>query len=213
MPVLAVLRGIRAVVTENVVAADIGLHGLDSERQVVTIEQRLSAGVGRQREDGVLRIVKRAAGAQLRAAGEYARAFRRSLGRIAGRRHGHQAARIDGIKRNIGAHRRVHRRADLRLIVHAGLADAARKIDQRLLFREWRQFARGVFQRTQLAIGIEDVELGVVGGELPAVVGGIGAGCGQGSQLARIADAQRLNGGQQRLAIVGEVLHHAQLVC
>ncbi len=172
MPVLSVLRRVRAVVAENVVTADVGLDGLDAERQVVAVEQSFSAGVGGQRVDGVLRVVKRSAGAQLRAAGEHPRTFGRCLGRIAGRRHGHQAARIDGIKRHVGAHRGVHSSANLRLIVDAGLADAARKINQRLLFRERRQFARGIFECAELAIGIENVELGIVGSELAAVVGG-----------------------------------------
>ena len=77
------------------------------------------------------------------------------------------------------------------MIVDAGLADAARKIDQRFLFRKGASL-RGVFQRAQLAIGIEDVELGVVGDELAAIVGGIGAGYIQRRQFAGIADASDL---------------------
>ena len=132
--------------------------------------------------------------------------------RVTGRRHSQQTTGVDGIKRHVGSHGGVYRGADLRLIVDAGLADAARKINQRLLFGKWSQLARGVFQRAQLAIGIENIELGVIGGKLPAVVGGIGSGGRDGRQFAGIAHAQRLNGSHQGFAIVAEFLHHAQFV-
>ena len=89
VPILAILRGIGAVISENIVTADVGLHGFDAEREIVAVEQSLSTGIGSQGVNGVLAIVERAAGAGLSGAGEHARAFGRSLCRVAGRRHGH----------------------------------------------------------------------------------------------------------------------------
>ena len=84
------------------------------------------------------------------------------------RRRSHQPARIDGIEGDVGADGCVDGGLKLRLIVHAGFLDAARNVDQRLLFRIARETAGGIFERGQLAIGIEDVELGLVGDERPA---------------------------------------------
>ena len=87
------------------------------------------------------------------------------------------------------------------------LADAAGEVHQRLLLGEGPEHLGGRFERRQLAVGVEDVELGVVGGERGVGVGVaiVGGGAGHG-QVAAFADGQVLDGLGQRVAIVGEIL-------
>ena len=100
---------------------------------------------------------------------------------------GHQAARVHRINRDVGANGGVRGGFDLRLIFDAGLADAARKINQRFLFGEHAQLAGRIFERAQLAVGVKDIELGFVGGEASAVVAFIGGGGGQVRQVGALA--------------------------
>src|SRR6185295_4054205 len=68
-PVLAVARVVAAVVPQSVIALDVLLNLLDAQRKVVRIEQRLSAGVGRERVKRLLRVVELAARLRLRPPG------------------------------------------------------------------------------------------------------------------------------------------------
>ena len=52
----------------------------------------------------------------------------------------------------------------MRLVVDAGAAHAAGEIDQRLLLGQPAEHFHGGFQRGQFAVGIEDIELAIVGG-------------------------------------------------
>ena len=56
--------------------------------------------------------------------------------RVAERRRGDQAARVDRIDRDVRANRGVDRGAQLRLVVGAVQPQAAREVDQRLLLRQ-----------------------------------------------------------------------------
>ena len=147
-----------------------------------------------------------------RTAAVHGAAARRALGGVAQRRRGHQAARVDGEEGHVVADGGVDGGAQLRLVVDAGLADAAGEIDQRLLFGERAQHARRGFQRGQLAVGIEDVEFGVVGGVRRAgVFLVIGAGGAVDREIAAFADGQALDDLGQGVAIVGEILQHFQV--
>ena len=72
-----------------------------------------------------------------------------ALAGAAARRVRHQAARVDRIDRHVGLGRRVDRSFQLRLVIDARLADAAGEVDQRLLFRQRRQHARGLLDGRQ----------------------------------------------------------------
>ena len=67
-----------------------------------------------------------------------------------------------GLIVDVGANRGVDRRAQLRLVVGAVQPQAAGEVDQRLLLRQRPQHRHRRLQRRQLAVGVEDVELGVV---------------------------------------------------
>ena len=62
----------------------------------------------------------------------------------------------------LDANRRVDRRAQLRLVVDAVQPQPAGKVDERLLLGERPQHADRRLQRRELAIGVEDAELGIV---------------------------------------------------
>ena len=121
-----------------------------------------------------------------------------------------EPARVDGIKRNVGADRGVHGGTQLRLVLDTGFADAARDVDERLLLGIDGQLLGGIFERGELAVGVKNVELGFVGGELAAVVGVIGARLTRGGKLAGIADAELADIGEKLIAIVREVLDDLQ---
>ena len=128
------------------------------------------------------------------------------MGRIAAGDQGYQAASVDGIKRDVRAHGGIDRSFDLRLILDAGFSDPAREIDHGFLFGKDAQLAGGVFESGQLAVGVEDVEFGFVGGETAAVVALI-AGCGgEIGQIGALANGQFAEGGDQGFAIVGPLL-------
>ena len=128
----------------------------------------------------------------------------------------HQTARIDRIERHVRALGRIHRRFERRLIVEARFRNAARKIEQRLLLRKRRQHLRGGFERGQLFIGVEDVELGLVGVERRAGVfagRAVAAVARDARQFARRADLEALHHFFEPIFIVGEILDDLQRPC
>ena len=127
-------------------------------------------------------------------------------------RGGHQAARVDREEGDVVADGGVDGAAQLRFVVHAGLADAAGEIDQGLLFGQRAQHAGGRFQRGQFAVGIEDVEFGIVGGEGGAgIFLVIGAGGAVHGEIGAFADGQALDDLGERVAIVGEILQDLEV--
>ncbi len=69
-PVAAVLGDIRAVITNDVVAVDVFLRLRDAQVEIVVVEQRLAARVGRKRHERFLLIIAGIDAAALGAAGE-----------------------------------------------------------------------------------------------------------------------------------------------
>jgi hypothetical protein len=109
----------------------------------------------------------------LRAAGPHAGGAGRALGGVAQGSRGHQAAGVDGVERHIGLHGGVHGGGQLRLVIAVAVArHAAGEVDQRLLFRQRAEHLGRGFESRQLAVGIEDVEFGIVRREGRAGVGG-----------------------------------------
>src|ERR1044071_3433209 len=135
-PVLSVGRGIGGVVAQDVIAAVLLLYVFEPNGGIVGVEKGLAAGVRRERRQSLRRVVDGGALRVLYGAAEEAAAARRSLRRAAARRSRHQAAGVDRIDGNVGLHRSIDRRFELRLILDAGLANSAREIDQRLLLRQ-----------------------------------------------------------------------------
>ena len=123
---------------------------------------------------------------------------------------GHQAARIHGVKRDVGADGGVDGGFDLRVVLDAGLRDAAGEVDQRLFLGQRRQHADGGFQAGQLAVRIEDVEFGFVGDECgPGVFAAVGvSGVGLDGEFAGLADVKALDHLGQAVAVAGEILDH-----
>ncbi len=87
---------------------------------------------------------------------------------------------------------------ELRLVVDAVEAQAAGKVDERLLLVQLaKHFCRGL-KRRELAVGVEDVELAVVLAEGGAGVGAAGVVDGLVVSLA-FANDQRLKNAEQLL--------------
>ena len=91
------------------------------------------------------------------------------------------------------------------MILDARFLHAARKINERLLFGIRRQLARGIFQRGQLEVGIEDVELRVVRRERSAVVAFIARCAAQAGKIRAFTDGHAAQRGNQALAIVRKI--------
>ena len=106
------------------------------------------------------------------------------------------------MQRDVGADRGVGRRAQLRLVVDAVEPQAAGEVDQRLLLRQRAQHRRRRLQRRQLAVGVQDAELGIVLPEGGADVGVVGDAVA----VLVVAEDQRLDHVAQRAAVGGEVL-------
>ena len=209
-PVASIGGGVRAVVAEDVVTGDILLRLHHAHRKIVVIQQRLAAGIGSQRVQRFLLALELALPGAHRTAGVQALSARRSLRGIAQRGGSHQAARIHRIEHHVVTDRRVDGGAQLRLVVDSGACHAAGEVDQRLFLRESAQHLHRRFQSRQLAIRVEDVELGVV-----RRVGGAGVGL---AVVAYTAVRHPVVGGNQtsdrfgeRIAVRREILQHVQV--
>ena len=116
----------------------------------------------------------------------------------------HQAARIHGVDGDVGAIRGIGGGAQLRAIVFAGLGDAAGELDHRFFAGDVAEQVGHGFERGELAIGVENVEFGFVGGEGRVGVfgdGGLrrrGGGVGQSGELRFLAGKQRVHGPSSR---------------
>ena len=90
------------------------------------------------------------------------------------------------------------------------LGTARREVDQRLLLGQRRQHPHRRFQPGQLAVRVEDVELGFVSDERgPGIFSAVGiAGIGLDRQFAGLADVEALDHLRQPVAVRGEVLRH-----
>ena len=95
---------------------------------------------------------------------------------------------------------RIHRGVQLRLVVDAVQAQAAGKVNERLLLVHVPQHPGRGLQRGELAVGIEDVELAVVLPEGRAGVGAAGVVDAVGGALP-FADDHGLQNAQQAIAI------------
>ena len=134
----------------------------------------------------------------------------RCLRRIAEWRGRHQPACVHRIERNVAADRGIDGGAQLRLVVDSAHAHAAGEVHQRFLFRQAAEHLHGGFQRRQLAIRIENIELAVVLGERRtgigfAVVAGVAVG------HAHVSHVQMLDHFEKTVAIVREVLQDRQI--
>src|SRR5207253_4938603 len=85
-PVVSVHLAVLAVIAKNVIARNILLRLLDSQAEIVVIQQRLAARIQRQRSQRILRPLLLPLLAPRGAAGIHTTAARRSLGGIAQRR-------------------------------------------------------------------------------------------------------------------------------
>ena len=178
--------------------------------EVVGVEKRLAAGVARERNERVLAGGLAGELAGHSAAGEHRRAAAAArLTRGAARDDGRQSARVHGIDGHVGLHGTVDRRAQLHLVVFAPLRHAAAEVDDRLLLLDRRQRVRQLLDGGEAPVGVEHVELAVVGDE--AV--GVGLFAGQRRAFAeaeRIDSRHFVDGGSQGLAVGREVLDDLQ---
>ena len=158
---LAVVRGVRAVVADDVVARiAFAACTMPSDRSLLSNIALPPVSLARRRACPATAgscVIAFCASAR-----EHADAAGRRLRRVAERRHRDQPARVDRVDRDVRADRRVDGRAQLRLVVDAVQPQAAGEIDERLLLGQIPQHRRRGLQRRQLAIGVEDVELGIV---------------------------------------------------
>ena len=209
-PEASVARRVGARIANQVVRRRVGDDLRVDAAEVVGVEERLAARVARERDE---RVLARRLAVELprhAAAGEHRRPA--AAARLAGgaaRHDRRQAARVDGIDRDVGLHGAVDRRAQLHLVVLAALGHAAAEIDDRLLLLDRRQRVGQLLDGGEAAIGVEDVELAVVGDEA------VGVGLLAGQRRAFLEpdgiDAREpIERRRQRLAIGGEVLDNLQ---
>src|SRR6185312_6561024 len=209
--VLAVGLGIRAVIAKDVIAADVVARLFHTEGKIVVFGEELAAGVGGHGGEGFLRGVIGCAAASTSATstgrgvgGEEAGAAAGLSGGVAAGSGGGHAAGVDRINGDVGFFRDVDELDELGLIIHAGLRDAAREIKQRFLFGiASEQFGR-VLDGVELAVDVEDVEFGLIGGE-GVVVRGIARAEVIG-EVRAFADVEFFDGGFEEVFVVGEVL-------
>ena len=186
--------------------------------EISEIEEAAPAGIGRQRGQRFARILPRLALLEDGRSGEHGVSRRSAHAGVAAGDFGQQAARVHGVDGHVGAIGGVGGGAKLGAIILARLRDAAGELHHRF-------FAGDVFQQIgqrldgdQLAVGIEDVELGIVGGEgRVGVFGGRGVnsgggGRGQRRKLRFLAGQQRVDGAIEQVAIVGEIGDHFELI-
>ena len=202
--VLSVVRRMRAVESEDVVAG-LGLSGLtDTKREVVVIHERLAARVLREREVGVLRPLQARNLLLRERPGEHADAARRTLIGVAERRHRNEPARVDRKDLDVRANRGVGGGAHLRHVVGAVQTQPGREEDERLLLRQRTQHRHRRLQRRQLPVGGEDVELAVVLAECRAEVLEVELAVAVGV----LAVGQHVEDVRELTPVVGEILLH-----
>src|ERR1017187_2266722 len=80
-------------------------------------------------------------------------------------------AGVHGEESDVGADGGIGGGLELRLVIDTVQTQAAREIQQHLLFVERAEHAHGALQRGKLAIGVEEIELAVVFAEGRAIVG------------------------------------------
>jgi hypothetical protein len=115
------------------------------------------------------------------------------------------ATSVDGIDRHVGLDRAIDRHAKLHLVVLAPLGHAAAEIHDRFLLLNRGERVGELLDGGKAAIGVEDVELRIVGDE--AVGLGLFAGQRRSFLEAHAIDAREpVERARQRLAIGGEVL-------
>ena len=117
---------------------------------------------------------------------------------------GHQTARVNRPKRHTGTDGSVDRGVELRLVVCAIQPQTAGEVDQRLLLAELPQHFGGGFERRQLAVGVEDVELAVVLTESGSGIGRAGVVRGFIRSLA-FSYNQRCDDAQQPVTLTCEI--------
>src|SRR5262249_37186025 len=146
------------------------------------------------RHQRILRIVDRGALRIVLRSGINAGPARRALARTPAGRVRDQAPRIDGIDRNVRLRGGDDRGLKLRIVLHARLGEPAGKVDERLLFRQGGQLLYRVLDGLELAVRIEDIELGFVGDEGSArVLFIIVARIGGSGQFRHFADGKVLD--------------------
>ena len=95
----------------------------------------------------------------------------------------------------------------LRLVVQTVALYAAGEIDQRFFLVQRPEHFDRCFERGQLAVGVENVELGIV-----LLERGAGVGCAVvlvvDFESLAFSDDQASNVLGQKIAIVGEIFHH-----
>ena len=207
------------VVAQQVVAAVVCFHTLERIAQITQIEERLPAGIRRKRGQRVARILPAIHLFEHRSAGERRIAVRRTGGGIAARNFRHQSARVHGIDGYVGAVGGIGGRAKLSAILFPGLGNPAGELDHRFFPRDRGEDVRQALHRGELFIGVEDVELGFIRGvsragvfaDVGFTVGGRGVVVR--GELRFHSRGERLDGGSELFAIVGEIFQHFQGVC
>ncbi len=207
----AIARRVAAAVTEHVVCGRVVDDAVEDGAEGVRVEKRPASGVLRHRRQRVLSRSQTAELIPRRRAGERRGAAPAALRRIAAGHHRLQAAHVGRVDRDVGAVGAIDRAAQLDLVVGSLLAHAAAEVDHRLLLLDAGELVGQRLQRVEPPIGIEDVELGVVGGERVAVVRRVfGVAIPAILEAGRVDAAERIDRFAQLLAVRGEILDDLQ---
>lgn len=211
---LLVLGVVGAVIAEQVVARSIVFDGLEDLAKVADVEVGFSAGIGSQSGESLARVLTGLHLAEDGGTRKHSGAAGAAGAGIAAGDLGHEAARVHGVEGDVGAVGGVGGGAELRAVFFAGLRDAAGELNDGLAARDVAEQVGESLEGGELAVGIEDVELGLVGGEGGTVVLGDGV-IGRGrkvGELGILTGDEAGHGLFEEVAIVGEVGEDLQLV-
>ena len=131
---------------------------------------------------------------------------------VAQRADGLQAARVDAVDGEIGAHRGVDGRAQRGLVLDAVARNAAREVEQRFLLADLRQRLRDGAQGKEFAVGVEVVVLALVGGVGGGVFHLVGVGVGALGKALPLGAVVRAHLADEGVLVGGKVLIDAERV-
>jgi len=204
--VASVAARIGGAIAEDVVGGGVVLDAGEGGSEVVGVKEGLAAGVRRERghdflgvEVGVEVVLE---GGAVVAVGSAEAAS----GGVAEGGDGLEATGINAVDGEVGAYGGVDGGAQGGLVLDAVALDSAGEVEHGfLLVNVGEGFGDGG-DGEELAVGVEVVELALVGGECGCVLDLIGGAGGSGSEALRGCAGVAVDGVEQELLVLGEVL-------
>ena len=212
LAVLAVAREVGGVEADGVVGRGVGLDFGEGGREVVGVKEGRAAGVGGERGHDFLRGEVLVHVVHERAAVEAALPAQAAGGGVAQRADGLQAARVDAVDGEVGAHGGVDGGAERSFVLDAVARDAAGEVEQRLLLVDFCEGLGDGAQGEELAVGVEVVVLALVGRVAGGVFHLVGVGVGALGEALALGAVVGADFVDERVFVGGKVLIDAERV-